>query len=318
VTLPERICDPHHHLWEVAGMEYSPSDLLADIATVPQVASTVFVECDAWYRSAGPEHLRVVGETEWVVANGSPIIEGIVGAGDLRLGPRTGEMLDAHLAAGAGRFRGIRQRATWDADVSIHPSIPYPGEGLLADPWFRRGFEALHQRDLSFDAWMYFPQLPDLVDLARTYPDAMIILDHLGGPITLGPYRDRDTTHATWRRLLADVAACPNVTLKVGGHGMPMYLGRPLRAARVNRDGLLDADRVVELWGDAIRFCIDTFGPERCMLESNFPVDRLTMSYATLWAAFDSMTRDCSSDERRALFHDTAVRTYRLHPKDVR
>jgi L-fuconolactonase len=318
VTLPDRICDPHHHLWEVAGMEYSPSDLLADIATVPQVASTVFVECDAWYRSGGPEHLRVVGETEWVVANAPPFVDGIVGAGDLRLGPRTIEMLDAHLAAGDGRFRGIRQRATWDADVSIRPSMPYSGEGLLADPWFRRGFEALHQRGLTFDAWLYFPQLPDVVDLARAYPDATIILNHLGAPIVLGPYHDRDATHAAWRRLLADVAACPNVVLKVGGHGMPMLLGRPLRDERVNRDGLLDTDRVVELWGDAIRFCIDTFGPERCMFESNFPVDRLTMSYATLWAAFDEMSRDHSPDERAALFHDTAARTYRLHPKDDR
>jgi L-fuconolactonase len=319
VTLPDRICDPHHHLWQVPGMEYSPSDLLADIATVPEVMSTVFVECDAWYRNSGPEHLRVIGETEWVVANCPPIVAGIVGAGDLRLGALTSgldsEMLDAHLAAGKGRFRGIRQRATWDADVSIRPSMPYVGEGLLTDPWFRRGFHALQQRGLTFDAWMYFPQLPDLVDLAHAHPDSIIVLNHLGGPITLGPYHDREATHAAWRRLLTDVAACPNVMLKVGGHGMPMYLGRPLRDARANSEGLLDTDGVVELWGDAIRFCIDTFSPERCMFESNFPVDKLTMSYATLWAAFDTIASDYSPDERRALFHDTAVRTYRLSPE---
>ena len=305
MTLPDRICDPHHHLWLRQGMEYLPADLRADIDTVPQVVRTVFVECDAWYRENGPDHLRAVGETEWVVANADPVVQGIVGTGDLRLGARTEEVLRAHVEAGAGRFRGIRQRATWDAD--LRPSDPDPGRGLLLDPAFREGFEVLHSLGLSFDAWMYFPQLPDLIDLASAYPDTTIVLNHLGAPITLGPYRNRDTTHARWRELLADVARCPNVVVKVGGIGMPMYGTTWHQAAQ--QPG---PEEVAAAWGDRVRFCIETFGPDRCMFESNFSVDKISMSYSTLWAAFDLMTATYSPTERAALFHDTAARSYRL------
>jgi predicted TIM-barrel fold metal-dependent hydrolase len=305
MTLPDRLCDAHHHLWLRAGMEYLPADLAADIATVPQVVRTVFVECDAWYRDDGPEHLRPVGETEWVVANAGPVVQGIVGTGDLRLGALAAEILDAHIDAGAGRFRGIRQRATWDAD--LRKADPDPGPGLLLDPAFRAGFEVLHALGLSFDAWLYFPQLPDLVDLARTYPGATIVLNHLGAPIVQGPYSDREATLARWRTLMADVAACPNVVLKVGGIGMPMF-GTAWHRADVQPG----PEEVAAHWGDAVRFCIDTFGPDRCMFESNFSVDRISMSYSTLWAAFDLMSDTYSPAERAALFHDTAVRAYRL------
>ena len=210
-------------------------------------------------------------------------------------------------------FRGVRQRATWDAHPSIKPAVPYAGEGLLLDPWFRRGFETLTSMGLSFDVWTYFPQLPDLVDLARAYPEATIVLDHLGGPITLGPYRDREATLAAWRPLIAEVAACPNVVLKVGGHGMPIYHGRHVRDSKP-ADTPMTVEQAVEGWSEPIRFCIEAFGPERCMFESNFPVDRLSMTYATLWESFDVMSAGYSPDERRALFHDTAVRTYRLSP----
>jgi L-fuconolactonase len=286
-------------------MEYLPADLLADLDTVPQVVRTVFVECDAWYRTDGPDHLRVVGETEWVAANAGSVVEGIVGSGDLRLGEQTEEMLRSHIACAGGRFRGIRQRATWD--VGLHTSNPDPGSGLLLDPAFRRGFEVLAALGLSFDAWMYFPQLPDLVDLARTYPDATIVLNHIGAPVTLGPYSDRDATHARWRLLMTDVATCPNVVLKVGGVGMPMF-----GSTWHQNDQPPGAEEVAAYWCDAVQFCIDTFGPARCMFESNFPVDRISMSYATLWAAFDLMSATYSPSERTALFHDTAVRTYRL------
>lgn len=288
-------------------MEYLPADLRADIATVPQVVRTVFVECDAWYRELGPEHLRVVGETEWVVENADPFVEGIVGTGDLRLGGRAEEMLHAHVAAGSGRFRGIRQRATWDGDPAIRPSDPDPGPGLLLDLAFRQGFEVLHSLGLSFDAWMYFQQLPDLVDLARTYPEATIVLNHLGAPITIGPYGDREATHAMWRELMTEVATCENVVLKVGGIGMPMY-GSTWHKASMQPG----PDEVAAAWGDSIRFCIDAFGPDRCMFESNFSVDKISISYATLWAAFDQISADYSPAERAALFHDTAVSAYRL------
>lgn len=307
MTLPPRICDPHHHLWLRAGLEYLPADLVADIATVPQVVRTVFVECDAWYRDEGPDHLRVVGETEWVAANTEPFVEGIVGTVDLRLGHVVGEALHAHIKAGDGRFRGIRQRATWDRDPTIRPSDPDPGPSLLTDEEFRRGFTELAALGLSFDAWLYFPQLAELVDLARAFPDATIILNHLGAPITIGPYSDRAATHRRWQTLMHDVATCPNVFLKVGGIGMPMFGGEWHR-----HGGKAPLDEVVASWRDPIRFCIDTFGPDRCMFESNFSVDKVSMSYATLWNAFDVISGDYAPTERDALFHDTAVRAYRL------
>jgi L-fuconolactonase len=308
MTLPDRICDPHHHLWDVPGRErYVVADLVADVATVPQVTSTVFVECSAWYRESGPTHLVEVGETEWVVANRPPFIQGIVGATDLRLGARAAEALNQHVNAGQGLFRGIRHRATWDASPLMKPSEPDPGEGLLADTDFRAGFKVLHNLGLSFDAWLYFPQLPELVDLARAFPDTTIILNHLGAPITLGPYADRHETLDRWRGLMRDVAACPNVVVKLGGIGMPMYGPRWHKQATPPT-----ANDVAEYWREPVRTCIDLFGVERCMFESNFPVDSVSMRYATLWDAFDLMTSDLSANERYALFHDTAVTTYRL------
>jgi predicted TIM-barrel fold metal-dependent hydrolase len=312
VTLPDRICDPHHHLWDRPDSHYLVEQLRDDLATVPQVARTVFVECSAWYRDAGPEHLRAVGETEWVAAHarelhGGEMIEGIVAATDLRLGERTEQALDAHIEASGGRFRGIRHRATWDPSPRVRPSQPDPGEGLLLDRDFRRGFARLHALGGVFDAWVYFPQLPEVADLARAFPEATIVLNHLGGPITLGPYSDRAAVLDQWRPLIADVATCPNVVLKVGGIGMPLY-----GTTWHKQDAPPSAEEVARFWVDWVAFAIDGFGPDRCMLESNFPVDRLSMPYASLWEAMDILTDGYSPSERAALFHDTAVRTYSL------
>jgi L-fuconolactonase len=312
MTLPDRICDPHHHLWDRPDSHYLTEQLADDLASVPAVRRTVFVECSAWYRDSGPEHLREVGETEWVTQRAESIgpqasIEGIVGATDLRLGARAEEALHAHIEAGQGRFRGIRHRATWDADLTIKRSDPDPGEGLLCDRHFRAGFERLIALGLAFDAWVYFPQLGDVADLARSYSEAVIVLNHLGGPIMLGGYTDKAGVRDRWRSLMGELAACPNVVLKVGGIGMPIY-----GTGWHKLDTEPNVEQIDAWWGDPVRWCIDRFGPDRCMLESNFPVDRWSMSYATLWEAFDMMTVDYSASERMALFHDTAVRTYRL------
>ena len=307
MTLPDRICDAHHHLWEVSSAPYVVADLLADTATVAGVTSTVFVECGAFYRESGPEHLRVVGETDWVAANADPITKVIVGAADLRLGKLAEEALDAHIAAAGGRFRGIRHRATWDPSPLIRPSTPDPGPHLLADPQFRDGMRALAARNLSFDAWIYFPQLPEVADLARACPDVTIVLNHLGGPIVLGPYTDRGEVLRRWRELIVDVAACPNVVVKLGGIGMPLY-GMTWH----KHPSPPTAATVAEAWRDPIRLCIELFGADRCMFESNFPVDKFSMDYATLWNAFDLISADLSPTERSALFHDTAASVYRI------
>lgn len=306
-TLPERICDAHHHLWSRPASHYVVDDLRADLLTVPQVTRTVFVECGAWYRETGPGHLRSVGETEWVAANTTAVTQAIVGATDLRLGTLAAEALDAHVDAGQGRFRGIRQMATWDASPLIKPTDPDPGPSLLLDPDFRRGFAALARRGLSFDAWVFFPQLPEVVDLARAFPDATIVLDHIGGPIGVGPYTDRGAVVARWQDLMVDVAACPNVVVKLGGIGMPIYgLGWHKRPTPPT------AEEVAASWRDPIRWCIEHLGVGRCLFESNFPVDRFSIDYPTVWAVFDLVTTDLLTTERAALFHDTACAVYRL------
>ena len=308
MTLPDRICDPHHHLWDIVSSRYVLSSLLEDLTTVPQVKSTIFVECDAWYRPTGPEHLRSVGETEWVANCATDIITGIVAQTELRLGSLTEESLDAHRDAAGDRLRGIRQRATWDPSHLIKDLPPHAGPQLLLDPRFRDGFSLLAQRGLTFDAWVYFPQLLDIVDLAQTFPETKIILNHLGGPIVLGPYLDRQVVLTQWRSLMSQVAKCPNVVLKIGGIGMPLY-GQQWH----KQDSQPTSQEVAVAWGEPIRWCIETFEPSRCMFESNFPVDRFSLDYVTVWATFDLISSDYSQSERDDLFCNTALKTYQLN-----
>jgi predicted TIM-barrel fold metal-dependent hydrolase len=301
------ICDAHHHLWAMPTSTYLVEDFHADLAsTEHHVTSTVYMECGAWYRESGPEHMRPIGETEWVAQHVDARTQGIVGHADLRLGDAVAEVLDAHAAAGGGLFRGIRHMATWDASPEIKP-MPMSGPHLLADPQFRRGFTALTRAGLSFDAWLYFPQLPDLCELADVFSESSIILNHLGGPIIMGPYTDRRQVLATWRPLVEQVAERPNVVMKLGGIGMPIYgLGWHKQPSPPT------AEEVAAAWREPVRFCIEAFGVDRCMFESNFPVDKFSMSYATLWDAFALMVDDLSRDERNALFSGTATNVYRL------
>ena len=198
---PERaICDPHHHLWDHERSRYLLDELLADTDSGHNIVSTVFVECGAMYRADGPEALRPVGETEFV--NGVAAMSasggygnmhacaGIVGYADLTLGSAVGEVLDAHMAA-SPRFRGIRHAAGWHASPDIRNSHTNPTEHLLLDVRFRAGFAELAPRGLSFDAWLYHAQIPELTDLARAFPDTAIVFDHFGGPLGIGPYEGK-------------------------------------------------------------------------------------------------------------------------------
>jgi L-fuconolactonase len=315
--VPDRaIVDPHHHLWDRPGDRYLIQDLHADTGAGHHVVQTVFVECAAAYRTEGPPELRPVGETEFVAAQaalarerGGAQIAGIVGFADLTLGDAVDEVLAAHVEAGDGLFRGIRHAAGWSADPRIKNSHSDPVEHLLADPAFRRGFARLGALGLRFDAWLYHPQLPDLVDLCRAHPEVPVILDHIGAPMGIGPYTGRRAeVDAEWRPSMRSLAQCPNVTLKVGGIGMNRYYGGgwPDRAAPPG------SEELVAYWGDQLRFCIDTFGPDRCMFESNFPVDRESCSYVVLWNTFERIAADYTPTEQSALFHDTATRTYAL------
>ncbi len=309
------ICDPHHHLWErPGGNNYLLGELLADIGGGHRIAETVFVECSAGYRESGPEEMRPLGETEFVhgvameAARGGSrtnVAAGIVGTVDLLLGDGAGAVLEAHMQA-SDRFRGIRHRAPWDASPEVGIGQKAPKE-LLRDGTFRRGFDHLRRLGLTFDAWLYHPQLSDVVDLARAFPDVPIILNHVGGLLRMGPYRaNQNEAVDNWKRGIAAVAGCPNATIKLGGLGMATAALGLQEGPKPPSSGT-----VSEVLGPYILYCIEQFGPDRCMFESNFPVDKVSYSYTVMWNAFKRIAEGFSPSERACLFRDTAARVYR-------
>ena len=311
------ICDPHHHLWDHAQSRYLLDELLADVDSGHNVVSTVFMECAAMYRAGGPDALRPLGETEFVNGIAAMSASGgygegrmcaaIVGFVDLTLGAAAGDALDAHMAA-SGRFRGIRHASGWDASDAVRNSHTNPTQGLLADETFRAGFRELGKRGLTFDAWLYHTQIRELVDLARSFPHQPIVLDHFGGPLGIGPYEGRRAEiFERWKTDVAALAECPNVVAKLGGLVMPINgFGFHKRDKPATSDELAAATR------DYYLHMIDCFGPDRCMFESNFPVDKQSCSYPVLWNSFKKIAAGCSASEKAALFHDTAVRVYRV------
>lgn len=312
------ICDPHHHLWHREGDDYLLDDLLRDTGSGHKVVSTVFVECRSAYREDGPIHLQPVGETEFVegVARSSLEIEapstavaaGIVGLADLHLGDAVAAVLEAHLEASPLRFRGIRHASGWDPSPEVRSSHTDPPPGLLLDAKFRLGFEWLERYGLSFDAWHYHTQIDELTDLAHTFSRVKIILDHVGGPLGIGPYAGRrDEVYRSWQKSISDLASCDNVVVKLGGLAMPIcgfdwhkYPAPP------------SSQQLAQAWAPYLYHCIDVFGVDRCMFESNFPVDKRSCSYTVLWNAFKRLAADFSDDEKASLFHDTAAREYRI------
>jgi len=322
------IVDTHHHLYDrlpeaflsLGGgrRRYLIDEMLDDMDSGHHVVATVFVDAAAMYRADGPEDYRVVGETEF--ANGqaamsasglygpSRIAAGIVSTTDCRLGDRVKGVLEAHVAAGGARFRGIRQTAAWDADASIFGGMFKVGQGLYLDSAFRRGFAHLAPLGLSFDAFVLATQLSDVIDLASAFPDTRIVLDHAGGPVGIGPYRGRlAEMFPAWKRSIQLLARCSNVVVKLGGlgsfvNGFPSYGAQPPVSSSV-----LAAE-----WGPYVETCVTAFGASRCMFESNYPVDAGAGSYGTIVNAFKRITAGCSADERLAIFSQTAIDVYRL------
>jgi L-fuconolactonase len=318
------ICDPHHHLWDARGggyvePRYLLDEILKDVYSGHNIVSTVFIECGAMFRADGPEHLRCVGETEFVngiaamSASGAygptRIAAGIVGTAPLRQGDKpTAEALDAQIVAGNGRFRGIRVGATWDHSPNVPGHRTNPPPHMYADGTFRAGFKHLAPRDLTFEAWCYHPQIPELTDLARAFPDTTIILDHFGGPIGIGPYAGKeDEVYEAWRSAIGPLSECPNVMAKLGGLVMEVN-GFDWH----HRDRPPSSQELMERTRRYYEHTIEKFGPERCMFESNFPVDKIACSYNVLWNSFKRLTASYSKSEKAALFHDTATRVYRL------
>jgi len=314
---PDRvIVDPHHHLWPGGDRDaYLLDDLRADTGSGHRVEATVFIECLTGYRPDGPEHLKCVGETEYVrpiaeasAEGGGSRVAAIVGAADLRRGAAAEKVLLAHLEAGGGLFRGIRHAAAWDPSDAIRVSHHNPPPHLYLDAEFHEGFAKLAPLGLSFDAWLYHPQIPELTALARAFPETPIVLDHFGGPLGIGPYADRAAERfANWRHDFARLAACPNVVAKLGGMAMPIN-GYGWHKGPTPPS----SHEFVEAQGDYYRAAIDLFSPARCMFESNFPVDKVSLSYRTLWNAFKLIAAPFTEAERDAMFRGTAAAFYRL------
>ena len=330
------IVDPHHHLWDRRGYAlpagggtaferaislsrlYLLDQLNADMAAGHNVVASVFLECGAFYRADGPPHLRCVGETEFV--NGVAAMSasglygparacaGIVGHADLLAGADVRPVLEAHLAAAPARFRGIRHSPAWDADPAVLGILQRNPPGLLAQPAFRAGLAELAALGLSYDCWLLAPQLPELIALARALPELTIICDHLATPLGTAAYTgQRDAGFAGWAANIKALAACPNVVMKVGGLAMP-FSG----FASFMTDPPASAEMLAAEWRPWIETAVAAFGADRCMFESNFPVDRGTCDYATLWNAFKLVSAGASEAEKTALFSGTAARVYRL------
>ena len=312
------IIDPHHHLWDFPGSRYMLDELDADTDTGHNVRATVFVECTAMYKADGPEHLKPVGETEFVngIAAQSAsglygemrACKGIVGFADLALGEDVDEVLEAHIIAAPDRFRGIRHATAFDDSDEVRPSHTNPPKGLMMTDQFREGFARLSTYGLSFDAWLFHHQIPELTSLARAFPETTIILDHFGGPLGIGPHAGRRAEiFAKWMEDIVELSLCENVVAKIGGVNMAIN-GFDWH----KRDLPPTSDELVAATQDYYLHTIDAFGPNRCMFESNFPVDKQSCSYPVLWNAFKKIARDFSAEEKADMFHDTAARIYRL------
>jgi L-fuconolactonase len=301
------IIDPHHHMWP--NGRYGRADLEFDIARGHNVLSTIFVECGVSYRTTGPRHLMPVGETEWVRGQrGSDgICTGVISHADMYLGPRVGEVLDAHLAAGGAAFKGIRHIVAWDPHPDIFKPPHGAPQGALRDPRFQSGTAALAARNLIFETWLYFTQLHDVVALAQAQPDLKIVVDHLGGPVCTGPYSaDRGAMLSQWRRGIAALADHPNVFLKLGGIGFRPFV-EPALLLRPRSSWSL-----AECWRHEILYCIEQLSAKRCMFESNFPVDSHLADYVMLWNTFKRISADLPADDRYRLFYGTASDVYKI------
>ena len=332
------IIDPHHHLWDRPTRYGNPTaanlhpftqvtakvprylfhELLADMQSGHNVVATVFLQCGAMYRADGPAQLKPVGETEFVngvaamsasgIYGDSRACAAIMGHADLTLGDAVTEVLEAHIAAAPARFRGIRHSCSWDADPGVLGPLAGGSPGLYLRPQFREGFARLAPLGLAFDAWLLEPQLPDLIDLARAFPGQPIVLDHVGTPLGLASYQGKLAERFDiWRDNIRELAKSPLVSVKLGGLAMafpnfPSFLSDPPAPST----------QLAAEWKPYVETCIEAFGAQRCMFESNFPVDMGACDYATLWNAFKVLAKGYSADEKTALFSGTAARVYNI------
>lgn len=310
------IIDAHHHLWDRPGWRFLMDGYLSEITgSGHRIVASVFMQCRTAYDERLAPQLRPTGETAYVATEAEQLAEsapalcsGIVGHADLRLGAAVEEVLLAHIDMGRGRFRGIRHITAWDADGTLMNPLSAGPPGLLEDASFREGFARLAPLGLSFDAWLFQPQLGELTALARDFPKTTIVLDHLGGILGIGAYAGRrHELFQSWSRDIRELATCPNVVAKIGGLGM-----------RINGFGFEKGSippgsaQLAEAWRPYVETAIEAFGPARCMFESNAPVDRGSYTFTAGWNAFKSLTEGMAPEHREQLFAGTAGRVYSL------
>jgi L-fuconolactonase len=326
-ALPEPVLEPdlpivdtHVHLWDhPTGYRYFVPEYAQDIAACGhRVEASVYVECNSMYRASGPAHLRCVGETEFALGMAAMAASGkyttsrvgaaIVGSADLLLEDRLPEQLDAHIAAGNGRFRGIRQRAKWDPDPVVKGAVSADRPGLYLEPAFHRGLAKLAARGLIFEASIYHPQISNVAAMARAVPEATIVLVHSGSPVGHSSYRGHEAeVHAAWLAGMRELAGCPNVAVKLGGLLMTLAAFDFGTAPRPPT-----SEELAALWRPYTEPCIELFGPGRCMAASNFPVDKAGFGYGTIWNMFKRMTAGASDAEKAAIYSETACRIYKI------
>jgi predicted TIM-barrel fold metal-dependent hydrolase len=313
---PDReIVDPHHHLWQRPDWNYELAELWGDTSAGHNVVQTVFLECGSKYLGDGAEHFRPVGETTYVakIAAASAQdpnkarIAAIVSRADLRHA-ELDAVLDAHEAASQGLFRGIRHAGAREP----HPDgFLIPGSapaGLYADAAFQRGVARLGERGYTYDTWHYFHQNADFAELAKAVPDTTLVLDHFGTPLGVGYYAGKQHAIFTqWQKDIETIARCPNVVAKLGGLAMPDNgFGWDKRERPPSSDEFVDAQ------AKYYHHTIECFGAQRCMFESNFPVDRLSISYPILWNGLKKIASRYTEAEQSAMFNGTARRVYQL------
>ena len=321
---PERlIIDPHHHLWKKRfGRNYLLPELWSDTGSGHNIVKTLFVECMAFYYREGLDYLRPVGETEYIIdcCRQSALnpynatIAGIIAHADLRLAgeseEKLREVIHLHTVKSEGLLRGIRHsgaRDLYPQDLFIPGNAPL---NLYGEESFRKGLSFLAGHGLTYDTWHYHHQNLDFLNLARNVPETTMVLDHFGTPLGVGTYRNRkDEIFHKWKQVISDIARCENVYAKLGGLAMPDN-GFDWHKAKQPPS----SDQFLKAQEKYYMHTIECFGPERCMFESNFPVDRLSISYHVLWNAFKKMTADFSENEKHALFYGTAEKVYSLQP----
>ena len=309
------IIDPHHHLWVRSGYTYLMPELAADLESGHNIVATVFAECHSMYRKEGPKAERSLGETEFVRGQAAMSASGTFGrAGacdvmfgnvDLTLGSAVEPILEQHIAASGGRFRGVRISSGWHADEKVGNVTEQPN--LLIDPRVSEAAAVLSRMGLSLDCWLYHPQLDEVAQLADAHPALTIILNHVGSPILGGPYRGKsEEVFKDWKAAIIQISRRQNVFVKLGA--------LPIRMPSFGGDRSVPpgSEEVAAAWRPWMETCIEAFGPARSMYESNFPVQKRWCSYQVCWNAFKRISASASASEKADLFAGAAARAYRL------